>query len=135
MAPRSLIAVTAVLLCITLGLVNPASATRPRKVPACCTSFTKGPIPFDRIRGYREISGDENCRMKAIVFIMKLRKEICVRPGDKWVMDALKYLSEKLKEKSKSAADADKSHSKTSVSTVVNDGSGFYSSTTDGYYW
>lgn len=71
-----------------------------------------------------------------------MRKEICARPGDKWVEEALEYLSEKLKEMSKSAADAVKGQSTKSVSASVNDGSGSIyittetiPNTTDGYYW
>ncbi|XP_034559261.1 C-C motif chemokine 8-like [Notolabrus celidotus] len=141
MSPTSLIAVTAVLLCITLDLVGPASAANSMKALTCCTKFIKKPIPFERIRGYREISGTENCRIKAIIFYTKMRKEICAKRDDKWVDRALEFLSAKLKMMAKPVTDARGSPSQKRISSL-NDGSETFSSTaetipssTDGLYW
>ncbi|XP_041658421.1 C-C motif chemokine 5-like [Cheilinus undulatus] len=130
MSARSLIAVTAVLLCIALGLVNPAQAARvsSRSIP-CCTTFNKKPIPPKVVVGYRKIPATRTCRMEAIIFYTIKENVICARPEDEWVKPILELLSLKLRKLAKPATD--ETQTERSVTPAVHDGSGPFSSTTD----
>ncbi|XP_062261274.1 C-C motif chemokine 20-like [Platichthys flesus] len=118
MAPRGTITMTMALLCFILGLLSPAPAT------SCCTSYNRKPVPFQRIKGYKEQTIKENCNMEAIIFYT-IKNAICVTRRDAWVKKNLKLLSSKLKSMSKPNSAATLRKKKTN-----NDGSGsFFSST------
>uniref|UniRef100_UPI0037E84E2E C-C motif chemokine 20-like n=1 Tax=Semicossyphus pulcher TaxID=241346 RepID=UPI0037E84E2E len=127
MAPRSLISVAAVLLCLTLGLVSEARAGDSQKARACCTRYNHQRIPFRLLTGYREQRSTEMCNIDAIIFFTVRKKEICATEKDEWVRRAMDYLSSKLKGMSKAAEAQTKKRGKSSL----NDGSGSFSSTTE----
>ncbi|XP_054452592.1 C-C motif chemokine 20-like [Anoplopoma fimbria] len=97
MAPRGMIAVTTVLLCFILGLLGPAPAALGSQMgKACCTRYNRKPVPFQRIKGYREQTTKENCRIEAIIFYTVKKNEICATRKDEWVRKILELLSSKL---------------------------------------
>ncbi|XP_077955040.1 uncharacterized protein LOC120816336 [Gasterosteus aculeatus] len=72
MAPRGRIAVTTALLCFILALLGPApAALRSNAGKACGTSYNRKPVPFQRIRGYKEQTTRE------IVFYMVKKNATC----------------------------------------------------------
>ncbi|XP_075953983.1 C-C motif chemokine 20-like [Anarhichas minor] len=106
MAPRGVI-VTAVLLCFVLALLGPApAALGSRTGKACCTRYNRKPVPFQRIKGYREQTTEENCHIEAIIFYTVKKNEICATRKDEWVRRILELLSSKLKKMSKTGSAA-----------------------------
>ncbi|XP_037312963.1 C-C motif chemokine 20-like [Pungitius pungitius] len=102
MDPRGRIAVTTVLLCFILALLGPAPAALGSQAgKACCMSYNRKPVPFQRIRGYKEQTTRENCHIEAIVFYTVKKNAICATRKDKWVRRNLELLSLKLKKMSK----------------------------------
>ncbi|KAM7379167.1 hypothetical protein PAMP_004737 [Pampus punctatissimus] len=131
MVPRGTITVTTILLCIILGLLSPApAALGSHSSRACCTRYNRKPVPFHRIKGYREQTIFENCRIEAIIFYTVRKYEICVTRKDEWVRKTLELLSSKLKNMSKTAAAAE-ALMKTSRNLPINDGSGSLLSITE----
>ncbi|XP_054888599.1 C-C motif chemokine 20 [Poeciliopsis prolifica] len=96
MTPRSIIMI-AISLFITVGILSPAPAAGFRTSKPCCTRHSKQPVPFENIKGYREQSTLEHCRISAIIFYTINNQEICASPNDNWVKEALDLLSSKLK--------------------------------------
>ncbi|XP_010742505.1 C-C motif chemokine 20 isoform X2 [Larimichthys crocea] len=129
MAPSGILIVTTALLCILLGLLTPAPAARSPWSKSCCTRYFRKPIRFQHIKGYREQTLWENCRIKAIVLLTVWKQEICVNPDDKWVKKILKLLSSKLSKMSKDGSAAGETHTKKGVTHAFNDGSGSFSTT------
>ncbi|XP_035026592.1 C-C motif chemokine 20-like [Hippoglossus stenolepis] len=127
MAPRGTITMTTALLCFILGLLSPAPAT------SCCTRYNRKPVPFQRIKGYREQTIRENCNMEAIIFYTIKKNEICVTRRDAWVKKTLELLSSKLKKMSKpnSAAGGTLRKKKKSGNPSYTDRSGSFFSTTE----
>ncbi|XP_029686235.1 C-C motif chemokine ligand 20 isoform X1 [Takifugu rubripes] len=68
---------------------------------SCCTRYSGKPVPPQLIRGYREHTAMENCRIEAIIFYTVQRKMVCANPKDEWVKKVLKLLSSKLRRLSK----------------------------------
>nr|XP_046265635.1 C-C motif chemokine 20-like isoform X2 [Scatophagus argus] len=101
MTPTGTMTVTTVLLFVVLGLLSPAPAAWSHMGKACCTRYTRKPVPFQRIKGYREQTTLENCRIEAIIFYTVKKNEICATRKDKWVRTILELLSSKLKKMSK----------------------------------
>ncbi|XP_035526737.1 C-C motif chemokine 26-like [Morone saxatilis] len=132
MTPTGMLTVTTALLCIILSLIIPAPAARPRMGKACCMRYNRKPIPFERIKGYREQTTRENCRMEAIIFYTSKKNEICATRKDAWVRNILELLSSKLKKMSKPGSAAGETQKK-SVNPTFNDGSGSFSSTTEAF--
>ncbi|KAM7400857.1 hypothetical protein PAMA_005169 [Pampus argenteus] len=130
MVPRGTITVTTILLCIILGLLSPDPALGSHFRRACCTRYNRKPVPFHRIKGYREQTIIENCRIEAIIFYTVKKYEICVTREDEWVRKILELLSSKLKNMSKTAAAAE-APMKTNQNLSINDGSGSFLSTTE----
>ncbi|KAF6727604.1 C-C motif chemokine 2 [Oryzias melastigma] len=88
------------LLCFLLGMLSPAPADSARSNLACCTSYNKMQLPFQRIRGYRE-QNSNYCRIEAIIFYTIYNRQVCGNPKEKWVKHYLDLLSIKLKNMSK----------------------------------
>ncbi|XP_056277688.1 C-C motif chemokine 20-like [Pseudoliparis swirei] len=102
MAPRGMIAVTTVLLCFILGLLGPSpTALGSYLGRGCCTRYHRKPIPFQRIKGYRQQSVNENCHIDAIIFYTFKKNQICATQRDEWVRRILKLLSSRLKKMSR----------------------------------
>ncbi|KAM8727225.1 C-C motif chemokine 20 isoform 1-T1 [Acanthopagrus schlegelii] len=126
MTPRGVMSV-AVLLCFVLGLLSPASsAPGSIKGRACCTTYNRKPIPFQRIKGYREQTTKENCRIEAIIFYTLRRTEVCATRKDEWVRIILDQLSSKLKKMSKAGPAAGENQMKKTVNPPISDGSGSF---------
>uniref|UniRef100_A0A3Q0SB19 Chemokine interleukin-8-like domain-containing protein n=1 Tax=Amphilophus citrinellus TaxID=61819 RepID=A0A3Q0SB19_AMPCI len=115
---------TALLLCFILGILSPAPAACARSSTACCTSYSRRPVPFNRIKGYREQSLKENCRIEAIIFYTVANKQVCATRKDEWVRKTLELLSSKLKKLSKSGSDGNKTEARKTGNPSVRDGSG-----------
>ncbi|XP_014331491.1 C-C motif chemokine 20-like [Xiphophorus maculatus] len=96
MTPRSIIMI-AIPLFIIVGILIPAPAAGFRTSKPCCTRYSKKPVPFQNIRGYREQLPTEHCRISSIIFYTINSQEICASPNDDWVKEALNLLSSKLK--------------------------------------
>ncbi|XP_058503559.1 C-C motif chemokine 20 [Solea solea] len=101
MAPGGMIAVTTFVLFFMLGPLSPAPATCSQMSRACCTRYNRKPVPFQRIKGFREQTMKENCHMEAIIFYTVKNNEICATRRDEWVRKTLELLSSKLKKMSK----------------------------------
>ncbi|XP_028988545.2 C-C motif chemokine 20-like [Betta splendens] len=130
MVPRGMIAVAPVLLCFILGLLGPASAALgSHRGKSCCTTYSRKLVPFQHIRGYREQSITEYCRIEAIIFYTIKKTEICATRRDAWVRNNLKLLSSRLKKMSASAKRPTKN--KAAV-PPTNEGRGF--STTQSFF-
>ncbi|XP_071347614.1 C-C motif chemokine 17-like [Trachinotus anak] len=130
MAPRGMITVTTVLLCVILGLLGPAPATCSHSSKICCTKYTRSPVPIQRIRGYREQPVTENCSIEAIIFYMANNNKICATRRDMWVKKALALLSSKLRKMSKASSPAAETKKK-GGNPSLNNGSGSFLTTTE----
>ncbi|XP_044074267.1 C-C motif chemokine 26 [Siniperca chuatsi] len=132
MAPRGMLTMTTVLLCFILSLLSPApGALGSHTGKACCTRYNRKPVPFQRIKGYREQTTMENCRIEAIIFSTRKRYEICATRKDEWVRKTLELLSSKLKNMSKAGSAAGETQMRKSVNPSFHDGSGSFFITTE----
>ncbi|XP_070775616.1 C-C motif chemokine 17-like [Enoplosus armatus] len=132
MAPKGMITVTTVLLCFILGLLSPAPAVLGSHTgKACCTRYNRKPVPFQRIKGYREQTTTENCRIEAIIFYTVKKNEVCATRKDEWVRKTLEFLSSKLKKMSKAGSAAGETQMGKRVHSSFKDGSGSFFSTTE----
>uniref|UniRef100_A0A3Q4B7D9 C-C motif chemokine n=1 Tax=Mola mola TaxID=94237 RepID=A0A3Q4B7D9_MOLML len=122
MTLRGLITVATVL-CFALGLFGPNPAASSHIGKACCTRYNRKPIPFARIRGYREQTAMENCHIEAIIFYTNRNYVTCATRKDEWVRRALNLLSSKLKRMSKTGFAAGETERRKSVG---HDGSGCF---------
>nr|AGN52671.1 chemokine 20 [Channa striata] len=96
-----------------LGLLGPAPATGSQESKACCTTYNRKPIPFQRVQGYRAQTRKENCRIEAIILYTTKNMKICVTRKDEWVRKILVQLSSKLKKMSKTSSAARQTLTKT----------------------
>uniref|UniRef100_A0A3Q0SIR4 Chemokine interleukin-8-like domain-containing protein n=1 Tax=Amphilophus citrinellus TaxID=61819 RepID=A0A3Q0SIR4_AMPCI len=129
MAPRGMITMTALLLCFILGILSPAPAACNT---ACCTSYSRRPVPFNRIKGYREQSLKENCRIEAIIFYTVANKQVCATRKDEWVRKTLELLRtiyffiSKCKKLEKAGSDGSKASMSETGNPSVCDGRGYF---------
>ncbi|XP_040910248.1 C-C motif chemokine 26-like [Toxotes jaculatrix] len=133
MALRDMITVTAILLCFILGLLIPAPATCSQLSKTCCTRYNRKPVPFQRIKGYREQTAIENCNIEAIIFYTVKNTEICATRRDEWVRKILQLLSSKLKKMSKVGSPPGETPVKKRENPSLHDGSGSFFSTTESF--
>uniref|UniRef100_A0A8C2XDN4 Chemokine interleukin-8-like domain-containing protein n=1 Tax=Cyclopterus lumpus TaxID=8103 RepID=A0A8C2XDN4_CYCLU len=77
----------------------------------CCTRYNRKPVPFQRIKGYRQQSTKENCHIEAIIFYTVKKNQICATHKDEWVRKTLELLSSRLKKMSKTGFAAGESGS------------------------
>ncbi|XP_031610764.2 C-C motif chemokine 20-like [Oreochromis aureus] len=122
MALRGTITLTALLLCFILGILSPAPAECART--ACCTSYSKTQVSFNRIKGYREQLATEYCRIEAIIFYTVANRQVCADPKAHWVKKLLEQLSAKLKNMSKGGSVGGKTSVKKAGNASGRDGSG-----------
>ncbi|KAM9844628.1 C-C motif chemokine 19-like [Aulostomus maculatus] len=137
MTPSCMIAVTTAVLCLTLGLLSPAPAAGARAGRACCTKYARKPVPFQRIKGYREQSAKEYCRIDAIIFYTVKETAVCATRKDEWVRKTLELLSSKLKKLSKPASSSDQTAKERSgtFSAAAAGGSGSSLGTTETFLY
>ncbi|XP_042294252.1 C-C motif chemokine 4 homolog [Sceloporus undulatus] len=70
-----------------------AEAAGPSSPRDCCFAYwDKRPLRIRNIASY--YSTDSECNLKAIVFVMKNGKQICVNSAETWVQRALPNLNE-----------------------------------------
>ncbi|KAF3699217.1 C-C motif chemokine 20 [Channa argus] len=132
MVSRGLITVTTVLLCLMPGLLGPGPASCSQSSKACCTTFNRKPIPFQRIKGYRLQTPNENCNIEAIILYTAKNVAICVTRKDEWVRKTLDLLSSKLKKMSKKGSAGRRTRTKSAPGHLpFNDGNGSFFSTTE----
>ncbi|XP_053186026.1 C-C motif chemokine 20-like [Scomber japonicus] len=131
MVLRGMITGTTVLLCLVLGLLSPApAALGSYSGRGCCTRYNRKPVPFQRIKGYREQTVIENCRIEAIIFYTIKNLEICATRKDEWVRKNLELLSSKLKKMSKTSTAAGEAITKRHGNPTIKDGDGSVLNTT-----
>ncbi|XP_017277689.1 C-C motif chemokine 20-like [Kryptolebias marmoratus] len=126
------ITMTIILLFFIVGILGPAPAASFRARKSCCTRYQTKAVPFARIKGYREQSPYENCRLSAIIFYTINKHEICANPQDEWVKRILALLSSKLKSMAKTTAHAREVTGKPKT-TPTYEGSGGSFNTTDAF--
>ncbi|KAG7526361.1 C-C motif chemokine 20-like [Solea senegalensis] len=119
-----MIAVTTFVLFFILGPLSPAPATCSQMSRACCTRYNRKPVPFQRIKGFREQTMKENCHMEAIIFYTVKNNEVCATQRDEWVRKTLELLSSKLKKMSKADSATVETPMKKRENPSFNDGSG-----------
>ncbi|XP_037537272.1 C-C motif chemokine 20 [Nematolebias whitei] len=124
------ITMTTILLFFIVGILGPAPATSSRLSKTCCTRYNKKPVPFARIKGYREQTTEENCRIDAIIFYTINNYEVCATRQDEWVKNVLFLLSSKLKNMSKTTKNTKEVTGKSEI-TSTHDGSGASFNTAD----
>nr|XP_015812679.2 C-C motif chemokine 20 [Nothobranchius furzeri]XP_054595104.1 C-C motif chemokine 20 [Nothobranchius furzeri] len=127
MTPRGITMAT-VLLFFAVGMLGPTPAACSRLGKACCTRYNRKPVPFTRIKGYREQTAQENCRIEAIIFYTINHYEVCATKQDEWVKNALLFLSTKLKKMSK--ANPDERESITNAEGISNENDMFFNTIT-----
>ncbi|CAG5896848.1 C-C motif chemokine 20-like [Menidia menidia] len=130
MAPRST-TLAAALCCFILATLGPGPAECDYANRGCCTSYSRNPVPFRNIVGYKEQTIKENCRMEAIIFYTIKGNAICADEKDEWVKKTLKFLSIKLKRMSKSRLIASGTFQKKPGKLPVQDGSGYLVNSTE----
>ncbi|XP_041127261.1 C-C motif chemokine 20-like [Polyodon spathula] len=63
----------------------------------CCMSHSKKALPCRGIRGYSIQSVKDLCNIEAVVFHTIRGKNICADPAQKWVMDRITCLKNRVK--------------------------------------
>ncbi|XP_056149864.1 C-C motif chemokine 20-like [Lampris incognitus] len=127
MRPRYMVTATTALLCCILGMLSLTSGVQAAMGNACCTSYTRTPVAFHLIKGFKEQSYREICRIDAIIFYTRRNKKVCASSKDEWVRRALARLSSKLKKMSvarPSAAETLKISNGTGAGVFSNSSSG-----------
>ncbi|XP_028283988.1 C-C motif chemokine 20-like [Parambassis ranga] len=134
MTPRGMITVATILLFIILGILCQVPAALSSHVSrSCCTMYYRKPLPFHRIKGYREQTMEGHCNIEAIIFYTIKNKEVCVTRNDKWVRKALELLSSKLKKMSKARSTTVKIPLRKTEKPSLQDGSRSFFGTTEAF--
>ncbi|KAL6467892.1 hypothetical protein MHYP_G00235690 [Metynnis hypsauchen] len=71
---------------------------------ACCRKYTKGEIPFTRIRGYSIQTVRTFCNIDAIIFHTSIGRNVCADPSQNWVMETIRKLKDKVQALTKKQA-------------------------------
>uniref|UniRef100_A0AAV2JWD1 Chemokine interleukin-8-like domain-containing protein n=1 Tax=Knipowitschia caucasica TaxID=637954 RepID=A0AAV2JWD1_KNICA len=94
MTLRGAVTVATALICLVM--VNAGRGKAASGALYCCTRFTRSPVPFHRIRGYKRQSALENCNLDAIIFHTVRNVQICASESDAWVQRVLERLRKKM---------------------------------------
>ncbi|XP_037386747.1 C-C motif chemokine 20a.3 isoform X2 [Pygocentrus nattereri] len=62
------------------------------RIKSCCRKYTKGEIPFTRIRGYSIQTVRTFCNIDAIIFHTSIGRNVCADPSQNWVMETIHKL-------------------------------------------
>ncbi|XP_028283804.1 C-C motif chemokine 20a.3 [Parambassis ranga] len=69
----------------------------------CCRQYTRGKIPFNKIKGYAVQTDTESCPLKAIIFLTESNRRVCTNPALNWVMDYINRIRNKAQQVHKMA--------------------------------
>uniref|UniRef100_A0A8C6THG2 Chemokine interleukin-8-like domain-containing protein n=1 Tax=Neogobius melanostomus TaxID=47308 RepID=A0A8C6THG2_9GOBI len=97
----------------------------------CCTSYNRSPVPFNRIKGFKKQTIEENCDIEAIIFYTVKKIPICATTKDAWVRRTLNLLSAQLKKMAKRPPAVGKKLKTTKSDHVTTSSSGGIPSTTE----
>ncbi|KAJ8011593.1 hypothetical protein DPEC_G00059860 [Dallia pectoralis] len=81
--------VIALLVVLAVGLFANSEAQK-----GCCTRYSIGRMPIDRIRGYSIQTIKNHCNIDAIIFHTIQQRKVCVDPAKDWVMVYIRNLRE-----------------------------------------
>ncbi|XP_073705980.1 C-C motif chemokine 20a.3 [Garra rufa] len=87
---RTSVSVIVLLVAALSALCTDASAL------SCCRKYTKVQIPMAIIRGYSIQTMTRHCHIDAVIFHTKGGRNICTDPSNKWVMDNIRKLKDKV---------------------------------------
>nr|XP_023674247.1 C-C motif chemokine 20-like [Paramormyrops kingsleyae] len=90
MAHIKLTGASLVLLLLACLMHTPVSA-------ACCTKYSRTPIPIMHIKGVSIQKNTGICNINAVIFHTYKRKQLCADPNASWVLDRIKTLRETVK--------------------------------------
>ncbi|MGH0163549.1 UNVERIFIED_CONTAM: hypothetical protein FKN15_045985 [Acipenser sinensis] len=86
--------IVAVALLLTLNMFSEQVSAQYQD---CCMSYSKKLLPCRGIRGYSIQSVKDLCNIEAVIFHTIRGKNICADPAQKWVMDRISCLKNRVK--------------------------------------